>query len=302
MMGSDRDVEVLLNLGFVDVGKWRLKDDAIAYELDGVDVSASEVMLDAPNALYAFTRGDKVVYIGKTARSIRRRYAGYCKPGRTQATNQRCHSNIKAAIAKGDDIRILIFTPITHLRYSDFEINLAAGLEDSLIRDFKPPWNGRDRGNPISEDAEREEKEESESERTGALSETDALPQSPATDQPKSAFSIVLGATYYTKGILNLGVEASKILGRDGSPVRVSFSDGSPPVISRINRTANRTGAVRVVGGNSEIARWFRDNFSEGDTVHGIVVNPHSIELLAVSDGVSAANISECRSSDQQSG
>ncbi len=281
MTDSQLTAEVLLNLGFVDVGKWQPKGDSIAYDLDGADASAGEVLLDAPNALYAFVRYDQVVYIGKTARSIRKRYVGYCRPGKTQATNQRCHRNIKAAIAEGTEIRIFVFTPITHLRYSDFEINLAAGLEDSLIREFAPPWNGRDRGHPISEDAEREEVEESKFGELGVVAVADAPPESRASGQAMASFSVVLGATYYEKGILNPGVEASEYLGKDGDPIRVRFSDGSQTVVSTINRTANRTGAVRVIGGNAQIARWFQENFREGDTVHGSVVDPHTIELLA---------------------
>lgn len=281
MTDSDLSAEVLLNLGFVDVGKWQPKSDSIAYDPDGTDASASEVMLDAPNALYAFVHGDQVVYIGKTTRSIRKRYVGYCRPGKTQATNQRCHRNIKAAIAKGVEIRIFVFTPITHLRYSDFEINLAAGLEDSLIREFDPPWNGRDKGHPMSEEAEREEVEESEFGASDVVAVADSPPESRASGQARATFSVVLGATYYEKGILNPGVEASEYLGQDGAPIRVRFSDGSPTVVSKINRTANRTGAVRVIGGNAQIARWFQENFSEGDTVYGNVVDPHTIELLA---------------------
>ncbi|WP_034884390.1 hypothetical protein M728_005761 (plasmid) [Ensifer sp. WSM1721] len=281
MTDSQLTAEVLLNLGFVDVGKWQPKGDSIAYDLDGADASASEVLLDAPNALYAFVRDDQVVYIGKTARSIRKRYVGYCRPGKTQATNQRCHRNINAAIAEGTEIRIFVFTPITHLRYSDFEINLAAGLEDSLIREFDPPWNGKDRGHPISEDAEREEEEESEFGASDVVAVADAPAEPRASGQAIATFSVVLGATYYEKGILNLGVEASEYLGKDGDPIRVRFSDGSQTVVSKINRMANRTGAVRVVGGNAQIARWFQENFSGGDTVHGSVVDPHTIELIA---------------------
>ncbi|WSG73682.1 hypothetical protein U8P80_20070 [Rhizobium beringeri] len=95
-----------------------------------------------------------------------------------------------------------------------------------------------------------------------------------------ATFSVVLGATYYDRGILNLGVEASEYLGKDGDPIRVRFSDGSRAVVSKINRTANRTGAVRVIGENAQIARWFQENFREGDTVHGSVVDSHTIELL----------------------
>lgn len=280
MTGFYPTAEVLLNLGFVDVGKWQVRGDFLAYVLDGVDPSANEVLLDAASALYAFVRDYQVLYIGKTARSIRKRYAGYCRPGKTQATNQRCHRNIKAALAEGVEIRIFIFAPITHLRYSDFDINLAAGLEDSLIREFNPPWNGRERGQPISEDAEREEEDEPRF----VASVPDAVVAVPAVSRASheatAAFSIVLGSTYYRKGILNLGVEASECLGKHGDSIRVRFSDGSQAVISKINRTANRTGSVRIIGGNADIARWFQQNFSEGDTVHGNVVDPHTVELV----------------------
>src|SRR5690606_33264923 len=138
-------------------------------------------------------------------------------------------------------------------RYADFEINLAAGLEDSLIRQFDPPWNGRERGQPISEEAEREEAEETENVQAGVPASADIPSEPQASSQAMVSFSVVLGPTYYNKGFLNPGVEASRHLGKDGDPIRVRFSDSSPTVISKINRTANRTGAVRVVGSNQQI-------------------------------------------------
>lgn len=283
MAKSDLNAEVLLHLGFVDVGRWVPNGDFIIYQLDGENADANAPLLDEKNALYAFVRGDQVLYIGKTARSIRKRYVGYCRPGVRQATNLRCHGKIKAAIAKGEEIRIFAFAPLTHLRYADFEINLAAGLEDSLIREFDPPWNGRDEKGrqPISEEAEREEAEESETEAPVAPAAVDIQPEPVASSPVEVTFSIILGPTYYNKGFLNLGVDASRFLGKDGDHIRVRFSDGADPVISKINRTANRTGAVRAVGGNSQIARWFQKHFREGDTVQGRVVDPHTIELLA---------------------
>ena len=32
----------------------------------------------------------------------------------------------------GEIVRIFVFNPISHLRYGDFDINLAAGLEEFL--------------------------------------------------------------------------------------------------------------------------------------------------------------------------
>lgn len=281
MATPELNPEVLLNLGFVDIGHWRSSGDYIAYELDGKDAMANEVLLDDKNALYAFAEGDRVLYIGKTARSIRKRYVGYCRPGKRQATNQRCHRNIKSAIANGEDIRILVFNSPPHLQYGDFDINLAAGLEDDLIRKFDPPWNGKDRGQPISEEAEREEAEEISTDTLAVPETADIEPELKASSHALASFLITLGPTYYNKGFLNPGVEASQYLGKDGDPIRVRFSNGAAPVVSKINRTANKTGAVRVVGGNSQIARWFQEHFREGDAVQGRVIDLHTIELLA---------------------
>ncbi|MER9203463.1 GIY-YIG nuclease family protein [Mesorhizobium sp. M0933] len=281
MANPELNVDVLLNLGFVDIGRWVSAGEDIAYQLDGVGADANGVMLDVPNALYAFVRGDDVQYIGKTARSIRRRYVGYCRPGKRQRTNLRCHRNIQAAIGGGTEIRILAFTPISHLRYTDFEINLAAGLEDSLIKAFDPPWNGREKGQPITEEAEREEAEETGGEPPSASAEFDIQSDSGTSDPALASFTILLGPTYYKKGFLNPGVEASQFLGKDGGPIRVLFSDESVPVISKINRTANQTGAVRVVGRNQQIATWFQKHFKEGDVVRGRVIDAHTILLFA---------------------
>ena len=158
---------------------------------------------------------------------------------------------------------------------------MAAGLEDDLIRKFDPPWNGKERGQTISEEAEREEAEETATEIPDVLDVARIQPELKASANTSVSFVVTLGPTYYRKGFLNPGIEASRHLGKDGDPIRVRFSNGDETVVSKINRTANRSGAVRIVGGNSQLARWFQENFREGDTVVGRVIDPHTIELLA---------------------
>jgi hypothetical protein len=107
--------ETLLNLGFRDVAKWLKTDNgsSIGYELGGANASAHRAMFDVRNALYAFVQDDNVNYSGKTTRSIKKRFVGYCNPGSTQQTNQRCHKNIKALLKRGIEIGIFAFTPIS---------------------------------------------------------------------------------------------------------------------------------------------------------------------------------------------
>lgn len=274
-----RNKDVLLDIGFVDIGKWTLAGEFIVYELIDEKLSEIKALLDTPNALYAFIRGEDVVYIGKTTRSVKKRFAGYCRPGISQATNKRCHAKIKASLANSSEIRILVFTPINQLQYSGFEINLAAGLEDSLINDFEPSWNGKYHNRIVSETTEREDEMESAEPPATShpIGERDNI-QNPA---PLADFSILLGATYYEKGIVNVGVGASQKLGDDGESILVEFNTGGDAILSKINRTANRSGGVRLVGNNSQIAKWFQSHFTEGDIVQGVVIDRNRVKLFA---------------------
>jgi hypothetical protein len=191
-------------------------------------------------------------------------------------------------LGRGEAIRILVFNPISHLRYGDFEINLAAGLEDALIKDFDPPWNGRERGHAITEEAEREKSDEAAALPDVPLGHIVASSEEPATGRPTptsvASFQIVLGEAYYQQGLINPGVEASRYLGDDGDRIEINFSDGSEAVFSRIDRKANKSGSVRVVGRNRLIARWFQAHFEKGDVVEARVVDRNHILLLAKPD------------------
>lgn len=282
---TELTAEILLTLGFRDIGRWipAQREGCLDYVLDGTNTKADSILLDARNSLYAFAMTDEVKYIGKTARTIRERFVGYRNPTTRQRTNLRNNRNIREALASGAVIRILVFNPISFLRYGDFEINLAAGLEDALIEAFDPPWNGRDRGRPITEEAEREEQDEAgakaEDESGATVAPTPALHNAPPSGM--ASFKIVLGEAYYNQGLINPGVEASAHLGGDGEPIEVIFEDGAEPVLSRIDRRANPSGSVRIVGRNRPIARWFQAHFQKGDTVGVLVLDAHRVLLLS---------------------
>jgi hypothetical protein len=284
--------DTLLNTGFRDVAKWVKADNdsSITYELDGANVTAHRAMLDVRNALYAFVQGDNVSYIGKTARSIKKRFVGYCTPGSTQQTNQRCHENIKALLKRGIETRIFVFTPISDLRYGEVQIDLAAGLEESLIVAFAPPWNGREGKRLLTEEAEREATEDSELGQATEPREVVAAmaasnePLPATTTSRQMTFPIRLGAAYYNQGLINPGTDASRYLGNDGDPVIVYLGSDSEQVDSVINRSANANGSVRIVGNNRRIADWFQQHFKLGDVVETKVQDPQHVLLMLPRD------------------
>lgn len=130
----DAKLARLMDIGFVVVGRWTLNADGIACELTE--------LADFPNCLYAFTVDGDLKYIGKTIQTLRSRLSGYRNPGPTQSTNIRNNQSIHEALAQGKRVEIYIFRDTGLMKFGGFHLNMAAGLEDSLVRDLAPPWNG----------------------------------------------------------------------------------------------------------------------------------------------------------------
>ena len=127
-----QNITKLTNINFNHLGNWMLKDDKIYNTIKDTDIT---------NFLYAFVIDDEIQYIGKSTQSIKKRFSGYMTPGPSQSTNIKNNKNIKQELKNNNNIKIYIFKSDDMLKYGEFDINLAAGLEDSLISTIKPIWN-----------------------------------------------------------------------------------------------------------------------------------------------------------------
>ncbi len=133
-MHEQTELDRLRFIGFKLAGRCKLLDGKLAFELNEY--------ADSKNVLYAFVVDGHLKYVGKTVLTLRKRMAGYRSPGPTQPTNRRNNGNIRDSLAQGKRVEIYALPDNGLLHYGGFHVNLAAGLEDSLIRDLKPPWNG----------------------------------------------------------------------------------------------------------------------------------------------------------------
>ncbi|MDZ4170308.1 MAG: GIY-YIG nuclease family protein [Coriobacteriia bacterium] len=125
-----------MDIGFNRVGDWRLVEGRLVFKLDTATTSA--------NVLYAFISGEgQVFYIGKTTQTLPKRLMGYQRPGPSQVTNIRNNIEIKILLALERHVEIYALADTGLLRFGEFTINLAAGLEDALISELKPAWNCR---------------------------------------------------------------------------------------------------------------------------------------------------------------
>ncbi len=123
----------LINIGFRKVGKWSQTPSGIEYALHDC--------ADARNILYCFVCDQIVLYVGKTTQSLKKRMYEYQNPGPTQSTNIKVNKNIYNFLADGKQVVIYALPDNGLLRSGEFHINLAAGLEDSIVKTLNPIWN-----------------------------------------------------------------------------------------------------------------------------------------------------------------
>ncbi len=127
------NLQKLIEIGFVKVGKWSYTQSAIKFSLTAC--------AESPNVLYCFVSDSEVLYLGKTVKPLKQRLYGYQKPGPTQSTNISGNRKIYGLIADGKEVNIYALPDNGLLHFGCFHINLAAGLEDSIVQTLHPIWN-----------------------------------------------------------------------------------------------------------------------------------------------------------------
>lgn len=240
----------LIEIGFEPTGHWRIEGEALAFDL--------LQHAQQRNVLYAFVCDAEVMYIGKTTRALKTRMKGYARPGASQTTNLRNNYLIRELISQGRAVEILVLPDTGLMHYGQFHLNLAAGLEDSLIKVIDPPWNG------------------------GKLPDTSTEPDpTEETEEPVPTnyrFAITLHPTYMRSGFFNIGVDHQMHLGQDGETIEFFLGDADQPIMGTINRSANTNHTPRLMGGVG-LRTWFQETFQEGEPMEVEMLSPRSIRL-----------------------
>jgi hypothetical protein len=130
----------LRELGFECAGRVERRDAGIAIIIDDPAVrSASPTM-------YAFVVAERVMYIGKSERTLGQRMQNYCNPGPTQPTNTRVRGCLMELLARDAGPTVWVWRDPGTMSYRGLVMDAAAGLESAVIRLFQPPWNSRGTG------------------------------------------------------------------------------------------------------------------------------------------------------------
>jgi hypothetical protein len=165
-------------------------------------------------------------------------------------------------------VEIFALPDITPLQWQGYNLNIAAGIEDSLINGLKPEWNlhGTNNLNKILNTQEEIELL-IDSNNTPPVHHNNLNDNNTNPNNDNSIyFTVKLGDTYYNKkqGFMNPGVQASMYLGNEGEMAYLTLNN-NVILNSSINRTANN-GAVRFHWG-IELMNFYQTNFNFNDTL-----------------------------------
>ena len=146
-MTNNLTVEDLKKIGFIKIGEWKaleaLKnpnkkafEDRKPIDLEWEDESSIKAL--PKKILYAFVYGEKIKYIGKTTKGVKDRLRWYVDPSiEGHSTNKNINIKIYELVqpfGSNKNMDIWVFAPNPDKqKYEGFNLDLAAGLEGSLI-------------------------------------------------------------------------------------------------------------------------------------------------------------------------
>jgi hypothetical protein len=287
-------MDKLLNLGFRESARAEIINNQFQ-----ITISRNEY---SRNILYVFVvkRGDDISnwhvrYIGHSRNSFRNRMYGY-QQGNGRGVNFRIHTEMEERCNNGEEVVIYCLPDIFNMQLHDLHVDVAKGLEYSLINYYvtyndannHPSLENID-GNPNYNiqgilnvhqllDAERNEEEQD------YLNNQVNAGNLPVID----TFNQVLGVTYWKYPYINIPTYLGNYFGETGETVEISvFVNETRTLLftATINREANTNKSPRLYLPGDEghnFQDWKRRNFNQGDAIPFQItgVNQLTIQLI----------------------
>jgi hypothetical protein len=156
--------------------------------------------------------------------------------------------------------------------YGSFRVNLAAGLQHSLIEALDPPWN-KNTASPVEAADPTPLHVVSTARRRRRMPEADDDDDSHVgTTSARPSYRFLVGYMYMDKGFFNVPVRYSRLFGKDREKIKILCGSEKSPIHGHIDRSSNTNDAPRIVGGGA-LKHWFEENAG--------LNNPIDIDILA---------------------
>lgn len=258
---SKPSLDRLQEIGFELAGEWMIVDDELQIEI--------KRFANAANVLYAFACERELLYIGRSGRSLRLRMDGYQAGGPPRSTRERNRERIIAMLTIDQPVQLHAMPDPGSMLYGSFRVNLAAGLQHSLIEALDPPWN-----RPVAASAAPSRTAERapapRQRRRSNRSDDSDVYSDRTTDRPSYRF--LVGYVYMDKGFFNVPLRYSRLFGKDQEIIKILCGSEKAPIHGHIDRSSNTNASPRIVGGRA-LKLWFEEAAG--------LNNPVDIDILA---------------------
>ena len=253
----------LQEIGFELAGEWLLEDGEPRIEVRRYPAAA--------NVLYAFACEQELLYVGRSGRALGLRMQGYEQGGPPRSVRARNRDRIVAMLMLDQQVALYAMPDPGAMLYGSFRVNLAAGLQHSLIDALDPPWN-RNAGSVfettdhtplnIVAPAARRRKRESQNEDDSHVGSAGERP----------SYRFLVGYMYMDKGFFNVPVRYSRLFGKDRERIKILCGSEKSTIHGHIDRSSNTNASPRIIGGGA-LKHWFEE--------HAGLNNPVDIDILA---------------------
>lgn len=254
----------LEEIGFELAGEWLLDDGEPRIEVRRYSAAA--------NVLYAFVSDGELLYIGRSGRALALRMQGYEAGGPARSVRARNRERILAMLMLDQQVALYAMPDPGSMLYGSFRVNLAAGLQHSLIDALDPPWNRN--AASVAESADptvRPAAPPAPPRAVSALaSQDDSSHVGDTTERPSYRF--LVGYMYMDKGFFNVPVRYSRLFGKDREKIKILCGREKSTIHGHIDRSSNTNASPRIVGGGA-LKHWFEE--------HAGLNNPVDIDILA---------------------
>jgi hypothetical protein len=125
--------------GFKRAGVWRV------HETEGFIRFEGDQPLPKAPGVYAYAVGGVVRYVGSAQRGLHRRLRHY-EIAKALRTAHRIRQEILALLTGGHEVEVFTIVPPPMTLNGGLPIDVIAGMEEGLIRSWRPVWDRRGMG------------------------------------------------------------------------------------------------------------------------------------------------------------
>lgn len=249
-------MQELLEIGFIKVGEWSL-DNGFHHTIT--------TRLNQRNLLYSFTCDSSLLYIGKTTDTLKSRMNGYKNAGSSQKTNIRVKGKIIEILQKKKIVDIYVLFDNAGLKYKQYQISLAGGLEDNLIARLRPTWNFIGNNQIKEQDMPVEGR-------------NILIENIHAEYKFYNIVIVKMSKTYWNGGYFNLSIKDSIFLSKEPINVTLLLGENADYYITGRFLFATNNKQPRILGNNS-LKDWFQNNYKIGDMIKVDIIQPNLFKI-----------------------